>query len=164
MATTPALSPLEALVTAEAYVILADKKALPEERAALVALLGKHLNKSELSSAQIQQLTADAFAYVARYEYRDFLASLDGLLSPAQLIAILANMYEAMIVDGQIIARERELIDEFQKFFEIDRRVIATVREVVVIKNDTTLFLRDDHPSNHDQFKMAFLDRMDLGE
>lgn len=157
----PVLSPIEALVTAEAYVILADKKALPEERAALVSLLGKHVSKKELSEHQVQTLTADAFAFVKKHEFETFLIAVESSLTPAQILSIMANMYETMIIDGNVITREKELVDEFCKFFDIERRVMNTLREVLFIKNDTGLFLRNDHPNNGSDFRFGFLDRMD---
>lgn len=161
MEAMPVLTPIQALATATAYIVMADKKAVPEERAGLVSLLGKHVSKREMSSTQIQRLTADAFAYVAKYEYEKFLLSIEDTLTPAQIIAVMSNMYELMIVDGHVIAREKELVDEFFRFFDIDRRVVNTVREILMIKNDTTMFLREDHPNNGADFKFMFLDRMD---
>lgn len=158
----PELSPLQALAISTAYVVMADKKALPEERASLVSLLGKHVSRRELSSTQIQRLTADSFAYVAKYDFEKFLMSIESTLTPAQIISILSNMYEIMIVDGNVVAREKELIEEFFRFFDIDRRVVNTIREILMVKNDTTLFLRIDHPNNSRDFRFGFLDRMDL--
>lgn len=157
----PVLTPMQALATATAYIVMADKKAVPEERAGLVSLLGKHVSKREMSSTQIQRLTADAFAYVAKHEYDKFLLSIEDTLTPAQIISVIANMYELMIVDGHVIAGEKELVDEFFRFFDIDRRIVNTVREILMIKNDTTMFLRDDHPNNGSDFRFMFLDRMD---
>ncbi len=157
----PVLTPMQALATATAYIVMADKKAVPEERAGLVSLLGKHVSKREMSSTQIQRLTADAFAYVAKHEYDKFLLSIEDTLTPAQIILVMANMYELMIVDGHVIAREKELVDEFFRFFDIDRRIVNTVREILMIKNDTTMFLRDDHLNNGSDFRFMFLDRMD---
>ena len=157
----PVLSPMQALATATAYMVMADKKAVPEERASLASMLGKHVTKREMSTTQIQRLTADAFAYVAKYDYNKFLISVEATLTPAQIIAIMANLYELMIVDGHVIAREKEIIDEFYRFFDIDRRIVNTVREILMIKNDTSLFLREDHPNNGNDFRFTFLDRMD---
>lgn len=157
----PILSPLQAFATAQAYVILADGKALPEERAELVTLLGKHVSRHELTPAQIQRLTADAFAYVSKYDFERFLVSIEALLTPAQVVSVFCNMYETMIIDGQMIAREKELIEQFYRFFNIDRRVVATARELLFIKNDTGMFLRADHPNNGRDFRLGFLDRMD---
>ncbi len=156
------LSPLQALAIATAYIVMADKKAMPEERASLVSLLGKHVSRRELSSTQIQKLTADAFAYVAKHEFGKFLTSIEATLSPAQIISILSNMYEMMIVDGSVVAREKELVEEFYRYFDLDRRIVNTIREILMIKNDTTIFLRNDHPNNSSDFRFGFIDRMDL--
>lgn len=155
------LSPMQALATAQAYIIMADKKAVTEERASLVSLLGKHVSKHEMSPKQVQRLTTEAFAFVEKYEFQKFLVSIEATLTPAQAHAIAFNMYEAMIVDGNVIAREKQLIDDFCKFFEVDRRVLATAREVLMVKNDTSVFLRADHPNNGPDFRFTFLDRMD---
>ena len=157
----PVLTPMQALATAMAYIVKADNKAVPEERAGMVSLLGKHVSKREMSSTQIQRLTVDAFAYVAEHEYDKFLLSIEDTLMPAQIISVMANMYELMIVDGHVIAREKELVDEFIRFFDIDRRIVNTVREILMIKNDTTMFLRNDHPNNGSDFRFMFFDRMD---
>lgn len=161
MSDMPVLSPLQAFATAQAYVILADNKTLPEERAELVTLLGKHVSRHELTPAQIQRLTADAFAYVAQHNFERFLVSIEAVLSPAQIVSIFCNMYETMIIDGQMIAREKELIEQFYRFFNIDRRVVNTVRELLFVKNDTSMFMRADHPNNGRDFRLGFLDRMD---
>ena len=155
------LTPMQALVTAEAYVIMADRKAVPEERASLVSLLGKHVSKRELTPSQVQRLTGDAFAYVERVPFEEFLIELEASLTPVQIYSMMANMYEAMIVDGNVVARERELIDDFARFFGLDRRVVATMREILMVKNDTAVFLRADHPSNDGDFHFGFVERMD---
>lgn len=161
MSEMPILSALQAFTVAQAYVILADNKTLPEERAELVTLLGKHVSRHELTPTQIQHLTADAFAYVAKYDFERFLVSIEATLTPAQVICIFCNMYETMIIDGQMIAREKELIEQFYRFFNMDRRVVNTAREILFIKNDTSMFLRADHPNNSRDFRLGFLDRMD---
>lgn len=158
------MTPLEALATGQAYVILADKKTLPEERAGLVALLGKHVSKHEMSPTQIQVLTADAFAYATKNPFEDFLVAIEAVLTPGQIISMFMNMYETMIIDGNVVALEKEYIDKFSRFFNLDRRVVATVREILFLKNDTSLFRRDDHPNRGSDFRLAFLDRMDLDE
>lgn len=155
------MTPLQALATAQAYVIMADRKAMPEERASLVSLLGKHVSKNDISPAQVQRLTADAFAYVTKYEFADFLLSIESLLSPAQAISMMSNMYEAMIVDGNVVAREKELVEAFYRFFDLDRRVVNAIREILMVKNDTALFIRADHPNNGSDFRFGFVDRMD---
>lgn len=155
------MSPIQAFTTAQAYVILADNKTLPEERAELVTLLGKHVSRHELTPSQIQRLTADAFAYVAAHDFEKFLLTIEACLTPGQIISIFCNMYETMIIDGQMIAKEKELIDQFQKFFNIDKRIVNTAREILFLKNDTSMFLRSDHPNNSRDFRMSFLDRMD---
>jgi uncharacterized tellurite resistance protein B-like protein len=158
---TTILSPMQAFTTAQAYVILADNKTMPEERAELVTLLGKHVSKHEMSPSQIQRLTADAFAYVAANDFEKFLVSIEASLTPGQIICIFCNMYETMIIDGLMIAKEKELIEQFYRFFQMDRRVVNTVREILFLKNDTSMFLKADHPNNSRDFKLSFLDRMD---
>ncbi len=156
------MTPMQILMTALAYVVLADKKALPEERANLAALMGKHVTKKDLLPSQIQQLTSEAFDYAMVTPFEEFLPTIESRLRPAQIASILANMYEVMIVDGNIVAREKELIDAFYKFFDMDRRLIGAMREILMVKNDTTMFLRDDHPLNGRDFKFKFVEHMDI--
>lgn len=155
------MAPIEILTKALAYVILADKKALPEERAGLASLLGKHITKRELAQTEVQRLTTEAFEYALVTPFEHFLAAIEATLRPAQIIAILANMYELMIIDGNIVAREKELVETFYKFFDIDRRVVSAMREILMVKNDTTIFLRVDHPLNGSDFRFAFVNKMD---
>ena len=83
------------------------------------------------------------------------------MVTHAQAFSMMFNMYEAMIVDGNVVAREKELIEAFYRFFDLDRRVVNTARELLMIKNDTALFLRKDHPNNGSDFRFGFVDRMD---
>ncbi len=161
MSAEPKLTPLQILAIAEVYVLMADDKVVPEERATLISLFGKHVSKKEIPSSDVQRLTTNAFAYVEKHAFEDFLIAIESAITPAQAIAIYANMYEAMLVDGNVVTLEKELVEKFHRFFCIEKRIVNTIREIIMVKNDTSIFLREDHPNNGDEFRFGFVDLMD---
>ncbi len=161
MSAEPELTPLQILAIAEIYVLMADDKVKPEERATLISLFGKHVSKKEIPSNDVKRLTANAFEYVERHSFEDFLIAIESAITMGQAIAIYANMYEAMIVDGNVVALEKERVEKFHRFFGIEKRVVNAIREILMVKNDTGIFLREDHPNNGSDFHFGFIDLMD---
>lgn len=164
MTSTFKLTPLQILAIAEVYVLTADDKVVPEERATLVSLFGKHVSKREIPPQDVQRLTSNAFEYVEKHAFDDFLIAIEGIITPVQAIAIFANMYEAMLVDGTVVALEKELVEKFYRFFCIEKRIVNTIREIIMVKNDTSIFLREDHPNNGEDFHFSFIGLMDDNE
>lgn len=151
------LTPVQILMIAQTFVVLADGEAQPEEKESISVMFRKHVTRNEISDQQLQRLTSYAFNYADTHTFEEFLRESEGLLSPAQAISVLCNMYEMMIVDGQVTDAEKDLVQRFTRFFDIDPRLITAARELLMIKNDSTLFLKANHPFNGSDFQPGFI-------
>lgn len=142
------MKPIEALAISLAYIVDADQSRRPEEKATLLSLFGKHLTKGDLTDQELEGLTRSAFSYSANHDLDKFLEEAVPILTNMQMISIYINLFEAMIVDGQIIESENAVMAKFETAFNIERETINAVREVIYVKNDTSMFLHPEHPRN----------------
>jgi uncharacterized tellurite resistance protein B-like protein len=142
------LSPLFALGVSLAYMIRADGETMTEERAKFLTVFGKQVTGGQMTSDQLQALTAASFRFARQTPLRDFLAVTAPRLSFAQKMAIFMNVYETVLVDGMVREGERVMLREFEQHFGISREKIRAIRELLQIKNDTGIFTEDTHPQN----------------
>jgi len=142
------MTPLKALATALAYVIVADDEVAAPEKAQMLATLGKHLHMNTMSELHLKELTREAFKYARHHPFDHYLKEIQGLLSPGQETCIYLNLYDAMLVDGTVTSGEREILDRFRGFAGIDEDVDIAIRQVLMVKNDTGMFLQENHPCN----------------
>jgi uncharacterized tellurite resistance protein B-like protein len=149
------LGPLAILATALAYVIMVDRKVRAEERAKVMALLGKHVTSGVLSRREIDELAAEAFERVAAVDTERFLRVAAPRLTYAQKLAVLANMYEAMLVDGLAMEGEATILREFIEAFGVDLPDVRAMREVLRLACDTTIFIDPLHPWNRGRFRLG---------
>ena len=148
------MTPIRALATAMAYMIVADGITKPEERARVITLLGKHVSLGHIGQGDLQKLSMDAFAYAARHDFDRFLIEIEPVLTSGQALATLLNIYDAMLVDGNIAQGEKDVVARFAKFFGINPEFIRGIREVLLLKNDTNLFYDDGHPANAPDYEL----------
>jgi len=148
------MTPLEILATAIAYIIDADNERPTEERAKILSLFGKHLTLGDMNEVELENLSKKAFSYAANNPLDVFLAEHAGRLTRMQQIAAYINIFETMLVDGQIIEAESQVLAQFETGFQIDRDTVLAVREVIYLKNDTGMFLHPEHPRNSDEGRL----------
>lgn len=151
---TSGKSGLIILARALAYVIDADNRTTFEEKAKLVTVLGKHVARGDLSGHQLRGLTDDAFNQAQMVPVDRFLDKVTPQLTPGQKLSLIINLYDAMLVDGQVAAGERKVLDKFVGAFNINRGTIRALREVIMLKNDTGLFADPRHPFNEPSFRL----------
>ena len=151
------MTPLDALITALAYVMRADSTVSAAEHAQLVALLSKHVDKGELDKADVKKKLDNAFAFVDRMPFDQFMLTIQDIVTPGQALSIYTNLCDAMYVDGSIAQGERQILDAFRKHFEIDVNFGRILQEVLMLRNDTTMFTRMDHPCNEPGWKPSFM-------
>lgn len=120
----------------------------------MITVFGKHVARGEISQGQLRAIADDAFSYADRVPLERFLDSVTPDLTPAQKAAIVINLYDTMLVDGQVASGERAIIDKFVGAFEISRNTIRALREVIMLKNDTGLFTDARHPFNEPSFRL----------
>jgi hypothetical protein len=102
------LTPIQIFAVSLAYIIDADKLRPNEEKAEMVALLGKHVSRGEFTERGLAELAQFAFQRTEKQTLEAFLDEVAPRLSPLQMASIYMNVMEAMLVDGMV--RESEQV------------------------------------------------------
>lgn len=146
------MTPLFSLAVSIVYMIKADQNTSIQERAEWVTVFGQLVESGEYSKTQLEKLTQNAFAYASDTKLSVFLEETAPLLSLAQKISILLNLYDTMLADGAIKEGEHTIFQEFHRAYDIDNKTIKYIRELLTLQNDLTLFTNESHPKNDAEF------------
>jgi uncharacterized tellurite resistance protein B-like protein len=149
------LTPMQIFAVSLAYIIDADHLRPSEERAAIIALLGKHVSRGEFTERGLADLAQFAFQKAESQDLQAFLDEAAPKLSPLQMASIYMNVMEAMLVDGAVKESEQAVMKKFQDAFRIDPETVMAIREVIYVKNDTRMFLYPEHPRNSNEEYLA---------
>ncbi|MBT5299894.1 MAG: TerB family tellurite resistance protein [Rhodospirillaceae bacterium] len=147
------MTPLEVLVTSMAYLMGGDGDISAEERAKLLGVIQKHVNMKEMQPAHLKTLVTSAFAYAEVINLDIFLAEVTPEMSPGQRLSIYANLYDVSLADGVLLSGENNMLERFQGMFELDSNQVTAIKEVLRLKNDTTMFTNLGHPANDPRYK-----------
>lgn len=145
-------SPLYILATSVAYLVDADTRTTFEEKAKLITIFGKHVSRNELTQDELHGVMSDAFQFAGRIDIDRFIARIEPDLTPGQKASIIINLYDAMLVDGQVAAGERAVLNKFVAAFDLSRNTMRSIREVIMLKNDTAVFTDKGHPYNEPSY------------
>lgn len=148
------MNPLEMLVTALAYLMKGDGEVSAEERAKLLAILNKHVGMKHLQPGHLKQMVAAAFTHARMVPVETFAAQASPDLSPGQKMSIYANLYDVSLADGELRGGENRVLDIFRGTFELDANMVSAMKEILLLKNDTTVFTSQSHPHNDPAFKL----------
>ncbi len=151
------MSPLEILATSIAYAIMSDEEAATEEKAKMVGILGKHLSNGELTGDELKALSSQAFAYAEREDMVDFLETHTQTLTRGQRFCIMINLFDVVMADGSLKMGEAEVLARFRTAFQIKKEEMKPVQNILKIKNDTAVFVNQDHPGNRPDFEIPLL-------
>ncbi|MBT4932760.1 MAG: TerB family tellurite resistance protein [Rhodospirillaceae bacterium] len=151
------LTPLFALAVSMAYEIRVDEKTTPQEKGQLIALFGKLVEMETINDGELQSLISKAFNYTNNNSVDDFLLNATPGLSGTQRLAIIINLYDTMQTDGHIKKGEQDIIQKFEKAFNIDKNIASGIRKFLMLKNDTSIFLDQSHPLNNTAFNFEEL-------
>jgi hypothetical protein len=147
------LTPIQIFAISLAYIIDADRLRPNEEKAEMVALLGKHVSRGEFTERGLAELAQFAFQRTEKQTLEAFLEETAPRLSPLQMASIYMNVMEAMLVDGMVRESEQIVMKKFQDAFHLDQETTLAIRELIFVKNDTRMFLYPEHPRNsNDEF------------
>ena len=147
-------SPLYILAACIAYLVDADARTTFEEKAKLITIFGKHVSRKELTQEELHGVMAEAFEFASRIDIEKFIAKIEPELSPGQKASIVINLYDAMLVDGQVAAGERGVLNKFVGAFDLSRDTMRSIREIMMLKNDTAVFTDSTHPYNEPGYKL----------
>ncbi|MEQ8709658.1 MAG: TerB family tellurite resistance protein [Rhodospirillales bacterium] len=146
--------PLLIIAASLAYIMRADGRIVEEEMAEFMTVFGKHVRRGDLSWDDVSGLTKEAIAYTEVNEVDDFLEEISDKLSFAQRMSILMNMYDAVLVDGRVVESERWIMQKFQNSFNIFEDLMGPLRELLILKNDTSLFTSAANPRNAADYQL----------
>ncbi|MDP7651708.1 MAG: TerB family tellurite resistance protein [Rhodospirillales bacterium] len=152
-------SPLFALAGSLAYEIQADHETSPQEKAKLITLFGKLVESNVMSAAELNTMVQRSFTYASTIDIDTFIETASPILTDAQKLAIIINLYDVMQIDGHINSGERATVKKFQIAFNIDEVSTRGINRFLMLKNDTTLFLNKAHPLNNTYFGIEDLFR-----
>ncbi|NQV98657.1 MAG: TerB family tellurite resistance protein [Rhodospirillales bacterium] len=147
-------SPLYVLATCIAYLVNADTRTTFEEKAKLITIFGKHVSRNEMTHAELHGVMTDAFDFASKIDVDRFIAQITPKMPPGQRISIVINLYDAMLVDGQVAAGERVILNKFVGAFDLSRDTMRSIREIMMLKNDTSIFTDDNHPYNEPSYTL----------
>ncbi len=143
------VTPHFAFATSLIYMIGADGKIEPEEVGQLLAVLGGEDSSGTIGvGAQNQKLLDRAFRYQQNNSPDTFLAEVTPILTDAQKMCILANILDSSLSDGTAAPEEQVLFNQFLQAFGISEERFKPFFDVMVLKNDRTVFTNMEHPNN----------------
>lgn len=144
-----AMTPHLAFATSLVYVMGADSEMDPEEVGHLLSVLGGTSQGGSIGvGANNRALLDQAMRIVRTKPVEQFLAEATPILTDAQRLCILSNLVDSALADGQPEPEEQELIAKFQHAFGVSDERLRPFFEVIVFKNDRSVFLDQDHPHN----------------
>ena len=150
------MTPHFAFVTALIYMIAADGEIQNEEIGQLLSVLGGEKSSNGVIGvgAQNEKLLRNAQKYVQSNSPDKFLEEAAPLLTDAQKMCILTNLCDSLLSDGNADPTEQQLFYKFMQGFGIAEERFQPYFEVIVLKNDRTVFTNDSHPKNQPGFEV----------
>ncbi|MFM2056311.1 MAG: hypothetical protein RLY71_696 [Pseudomonadota bacterium] len=150
------MSPHLAFATSLLYMMSADGEIDHEEIGHLLSVLGGQDQGGGTIGvgAQNQALLDNAVKYRKKNSIDTFLQEAAPLLSDAQKMCILVNLIDSSLADGQPEPEEQALFGKFMQAFGIAETRFRPFFEVIVLKNDRTVFTNQNHPKNQPGYQV----------
>ncbi|CAK0764950.1 TerB domain-containing protein [Gammaproteobacteria bacterium] len=138
------------------YMMSADGEIDKEEIGHLLSVLGGEDRGNGVIGvgAQNQALLDAAIKYRKSNSVDTFLSTATPLLSDAQKICILINLIDSSLADGTPEPEEQALFGKFLNSFGISENRFRPFFEVIVIKNDRSVFTNKSHRMNQPGVKV----------
>lgn len=150
------LTPHLAFATSLIYMMSADGEIDKEEIGHLLSVLGgqDQGDGSVGVGAQNQALLDNAVKYRRKNSIDVFLKEATPLLSDAQKMCMLVNLIDSSLVDGTPEPEEQQLFGKFLQAFGISEERFRPFFEVIVLKNDRSVFTNQNHPKNESTYQV----------
>ncbi len=149
------MTPHSAFATSLIYMMSADGNIGNEEIGQLLSVLGGQDQGGVINvGGNNRQLLDRAIKYARSNSLDHFLTEATPLLSDAQKMCILTNLIDSSLSDGQAAPEEQQLFNKFMQAFGISDSRFKPFFEVIVLKNDRSVFTNVDHPKNQDGYKV----------
>ena len=144
------MTPHLAFATALMYMMKSDGEMDNEEIGALLAVLGGEEQNGVIGvGANNRALLDKAQQYARRNTIETLVAEAAPLLSDAQRICVLINLIDMSFADGQPEPEEQVVFGKVQHGFGISDERFRPFFEVIMIKNDRSVFVNQNHPANN---------------
>lgn len=150
------MTPHKAFTIALLYMMSADGEIDNEEVGHLLSVLGgqKEQGGTIGVGGQQRELLNSAIAYRRQHRLEDFLEEVSPMLSDAQKMCILVNLVDSSLADGEAEPEEQQMFDQFLRAFGISEARFRPFFEVVVLKNDRSVFTDPNDPKNRPDFQV----------
>lgn len=143
------MTPHLAFVTSLLYMMAADGEIGNEEIGHLLSVLGGESSGGTIGvGANNKQMLDRAIKYARKHSVNDFFAEATPLLTDAQKMCILVNLLDSLLSDGTAAREEQMLLAQFMQAFGVSEERFKPFFEVIALKNDRSVFVKQDHPSN----------------
>lgn len=143
------MTPHLAFATALIYCTAADGEMDNEEVGHLLSVLGGAKEGNSIGvGANNRALLEAAMRYARKTPIEQFVREATPLLTDAQRMCILMNLIDSALADGEPEPEEQQVINKIQQGFGISDQRFQPYFEVLVAKNDRSVFVDKNHPSN----------------
>ncbi len=150
------MTPHLAFATSLLYMMSADGEMDHEEVGHLLSVLGgSDDGRGNIGvGANNQALLDNALKYRRKNSVETFLTEATPLLSDAQKMCILVNLIDSSLADGQPEPEEQMLFGKFLQAFGVSEERFRPFFEVIALKNDRSVFVNQNHPSNQPGYQV----------
>lgn len=150
------MTPHLAFATSLLYMMSADGEIDNEEVGHLLSVIGGQDDGSGSIGVggQARDLLDSALKYRRNNSIDTFLQAATPLLSDAQKMCILVNLIDSSLVDGQPEPEEQQLFGKFLNAFGISEERFRPFFEVIMLKNDRSVFTNANHPKNDSSYRV----------
>jgi len=151
-----AMTPHLAFVCALIYMMGADGEMDNEEVGQLLSVIGGQDDGSGTIGvgANNKELLDSALKYVRKNSIDTFLTEAVPLLSDAQKMCILINLIDSSLSDGQAEREEQTLFGKIMSAFGITEDRFKPFFEVIILKNDRSVFTNQSDPRNSSSYQV----------
>ncbi|AJY73526.1 TerB family tellurite resistance protein [Paenibacillus beijingensis] len=153
---TEGMTPHFAFATSLLYMMQSDGEMDNEEIGQLLAVLGGESKGGVIGvGANNRALLDRALKYIRTNSIDAFLKEAAPVLTDAQKMCILVNLVDSSLADGEPERQEQELFAKFLSAFNISEERFTPFFEVIVLKNDRSVFLNENHPKNQPGYQVS---------
>lgn len=150
------ITPQFALAASLIYSSAADGEMDPEEVGQLLAIMGGQAQGGGFGfSGDARAMLERAMKYVRRTPVSQFVQDAAPKLGDAQKFAILLNVLDSMLSDGQPEPEEQKVFNAMMQAWGIEEARFAPFFQVITLKYDRRLFVDPSHPMNQPGFRVT---------
>ncbi|TYP74045.1 TerB family tellurite resistance protein [Paenibacillus methanolicus] len=153
---TEGMTPHFAFATSLLYMMKSDGEMDNEEIGQLLAVLGGESKNGVIGvGANNRALLDRALKYTRSNPIETFLREAAPILTDAQKMCILVNLVDSSLADGEPEREEQELFAKFLTAFNITEERFKPFFEVIMLKNDRSVFINQNHPMNQPGYQVS---------